>query len=984
MANLEEKKSFKDSLNLPTTGFSIRANAAQKEAELLQRWEDEKLDGKILEKNIGKEKFILHDGPPYANGSIHMGHAFNKIFKDIVCKFKRMSGFHVPFKPGWDCHGLPIEIKVNAELKEKGQINLDRVAIKTECRKYATKWINIQRDEFKKLGIFASWNDPYLTMDFSYEASILRAFAKFVEQGYIERKLKTVPWCFHCQSVLAAAEIEHQDRSDPSCYIFFPLTTDAISKVASNVKDLEIGMLVWTTTPWTIPLNRAVVLNPNAQYVLLEGKDNKAFFVAEVLADNICKELGIEKKILAKVNTTDFATKKVGHPFIDNLEVPILHDKIVTLEDGTACMHMAPGCGPEDYLLAVANGIEIYSPLTVDGKYSSEINPKELEGMVITDGQIWVIKKLASLGRLIHKASIKHSYPHCWRCHNGLMFRATKQWFCNLQKNNLLEKTLKETDKIDFYPESGKLRFKATIGGRAEWCISRQKNWGVPIAAILCKKCDNAFINGELIGKVADKVEKIGIEFWDKMTVKSLIDEKILASDFVCPHCGDASNFENLDLERDILDVWFDSGVSSFAVLQNKSEKNLQFPADLYLEGSDQHRGWFQSSLLCSMIMNDMAQTKAIATHGFVVDVKGHKMSKSVGNVIAPFDIVTKYSTDILRLWVASCDYDSDMILSEVVLKNVSEVYRKIRNTSRFLISNLYDFDFAKDAVSLDKMLKIDQYALARHSEVEKEIRDSYENYNLIKISQNLSAYCANDLSAFYLDIAKDRLYTDKKDGLNRKSAQTVCYYILDSMTRLMAPILSFLAEEISDAYQKDKKDSIHLQDLMAFEDIWEALKIQSSAAGKFSQVPTAYSKDSEESLLFKMTKEKQWESLKELRNTILKSLEEKRAEGIIGHSLEAKVTFYLDLENEQANMIENFILELQQTEIVERFFKDLFIVSQIQRVLHSEGLSKTSSPWIYLKVEHAEGVKCPRCWQWSETKHEDGICSRCDEIVNK
>ena len=979
MADLNEKKSYKDSLNLPTTNFSIRANATQIEPQILKRWQDEELDSKSYEHNIGNKKFILHDGPPYANGNIHMGHAVNKIFKDIVCKFKRMSGFHVPYKPGWDCHGLPIEIKVMSEFKEKGIVETDRVKIKSECRTYASKWISEQKKSFKSLGLLGKWEKPYKTMDFDYEADILKAFAKFVEHGFIERKLKTVPWCFHCQSVLASAEIEYQDRSDPACYIFFPLDKDGIKKIVPSVEEVEIGLLVWTTTPWTIPLNRAVVLNPTADYVLIfDEVKGKAYFIAENLADQICKTFGFEKKILAKINSSAFKGIQVKHPFVDNLKIPVLHDKSVVLNEGTACMHMAPGCGPEDYILAVQNGIEVYSPLSVDGKYTSEIEPKELNGMLITDGQIWVIKKLAQVDRLIHKSSIKHSYPHCWRCHNGLMFRATKQWFCNLQKNDFLQNTLKEIEKINFYPESAKTRFLATVGNRLEWCISRQRVWGVPITSVLCNKCDHAFLDKDFIEKVAARVEKEGVEFWDKMTVKSLISQEILPLDFICPGCG--APIENLELERDILDVWFDSGISHFAVLQK--EKELHFPADLYLEGSDQHRGWFQSSILTSMVLNSCSQTKAILTHGFVVDAKGHKMSKSVGNVVSPLDIVKKYSTDILRLWSANSDYDGDIIFSDTSINNAAEVYRKIRNTCRFLISNLYDFDIQKDAILLDKLLKLDQFALAKHSEVDQKIRAAYEKYDFISIVQTLSSYCVNDLSSFYLDIVKDRLYTDKKDSLNRRSAQTVCYYILDSLTRLIAPILSFLAEEVSDSYQKDKDKSIHLQDLLEFEDIWNSLKFQQAIEGRFSPVPAECPKDSQQSLMFRIEKDQEWIALKMLRDAVLKSLEETRTAGVIGHSLDAKITFYLDETNESAKKIETFIGDLKISENADRFFKDLFIVSQCERVLNPKDLMQTFIPWVFVKVEHADGIKCPRCWQWSETEDEENLCGRCKEIV--
>ncbi len=975
MSEKEGKKSFKDTLNLPKTDFSLRANAALKEPELLKRWKEENLDEKTYSQSEKKKKFILHDGPPYANGHLHMGHTFNKIFKDIICKSRRMSGYDTPLKPGWDCHGLPIEFKVRAELQKEKKAEVSREEFKKACREYANKWIDVQREEFKELGVLANWEHPYITMAPSYEASILQVFAKFVDGGYIERKEKTVPWCHHCQTVLAAAEIEYEDRKDPSCYIFFPLEN---SNLFSNI-DKEIGFLVWTTTPWTIPLNRAVVLKPGAKYILLEGKDNKAFIVGEALADVVCKELGIEKKVLAEISSEKLKGAKAHHPFVEGLQIPLLLDHVVTLEEGTACMHMAPGCGPEDYLLATANDIEIFSPLSPDGKYTQGIAPKELEGMSIGDGQIWVIKKLAELGRLIHKTSIRHSYPHCWRCKKGLMFRATEQWFCNLKKNDLLEKTIKEISKIDFGTERSESRFRATVGNRAEWCISRQKIWGVPIPAVLCSKCGHAYLDARFIEKVADGVAKEGIEFWDKLEAKDLVAKDLVSDDFKCGKCGN-DDIEHFNLERDILDVWFDSGISHYAVL--KKYKELGFPADIYLEGSDQHRGWFQSSLLSSMVINGTTPTKSIITHGFIVDDKGRKMSKSLGNVKTQVELIKKYSRDIVRLWVTCCDYNNDMVVSEVVMKNAAEVYRKIRNTSRFMLSNLFDLDVKKDLVAISDMLGIDQYALARLHEVEKTIREAYEQNNMIAFFKTLGNYCTNDLSSFYLDIAKDRLYTDKKDGIERRSAQTVCYHILDVLTRLMAPVLSFLAEEVSDFYQKDKKESIHLQQFVEASDVWELLLADQVQKGKMGVAPAYGVKEGTKIASFKMQKAAEWNTLQELRDVVMKALEGKRTECLIKHSLEAKVQLLLDPKEEKGALILNFFKNLQKPDNKDRFFKDLFIVSQCEIVENDQGLEKTEVTWIAIKVEHAEGVKCPRCWQWSISNNPDELCKRCVDIV--
>jgi len=951
----DDKNRYQASLNLPKTEFSIRANAQIKEPEIIEKWKSEDLYEKTYTKNEGKEKFVLHDGPPYANGPIHMGTALNKVLKDIVCKSKRMAGFHVPFKPGWDCHGLPIELKVATELKvDRNNPGFDKKSFKKACREFANKWIDVQQKEFTQIGVVAAWDRKYKTMSPEYEGSILKAFTKFIKDGYIERKGKTVPWCAYCQTVLAAAEIEYKDRKDPSIYVLFSLDKQNSEKLFADQlaknPNLQINLLIWTTTPWTIPLNRAVVLHPTAKYVLLQGQDeNTSFVVAQELADKVCDILKIEKKVLATFDSNLFEGYKINHPLVEGLKVPVLFDNSVLLNEGTACVHTAPGCGPEDYILGIKNNLEIYSPLSTSGKYTDEIKPEELKDMSVFVGLIWVLKKLHELGRLQHKTSIVHSYPHCWRCRNGLIFRATDQWFCNLEKNNLVEKSIQEAEKIKFIPDWGMSRFEAFISSRTEWCISRQREWGVPIPGIICKKCEKAYLHHEMVEKVANKVAQVGIEYWDDATLQKLIDENILDKNFKCNSCGN-NDLNSFELERDILDVWFDSGVSHYAVLKN--DKMLGFPCDLYLEGSDQHRGWFQSSLFASMILNEQAQAKQILTHGFVVDEKGHKMSKSIGNVIYPQDVMNKLSRDILRFWVSSSDYEGDIIISDQVLKNVTEVYRKVRNTCRFMVSNLYDFDIEKDAIEFDKMIKVDQFALAKLFQVNKKIRQDYQGYNFASVFHTLNNYCANDLSAGYLDLAKDRLYVEKADGLLRRSAQTVIYNILDTLTKLMAPILSFLAEEVSDFYQKDKKETIHLQQFATCPDVWGKSNIQTLGG------------------------------LEEIKDVVLKSIEQQREAGVVKHSLEAKVTIYFDSKIEKLSIVQKFIKDLEQKEDVTRFFKDWFIVSQVEFTDSSDGLQQTSLPGVFVKAEHADGVKCPRCWQWSSQAGDDDLCPRCIDVL--
>jgi isoleucyl-tRNA synthetase len=974
------KNLFQHTLNLPQTDFSLRANSATKEPEILQRWEQDNLYKKATIKNKGKKKFVLHDGPPYANGHLHIGHALTYILKDFACKAKRMAGYHAPLIPGWDCHGLPIEFKVTSEMGvELSKSSVDRVEFKKRCREYAQKWIGIQREELKELGKLADYENAYLTMSKQYESDILRAFAIFVEKGHIERKEKTVPWCATCQTVLATAEIEYQDRKDPSVYVNFPLDSDMAKLIFPYLfeqnSNLKLGFLVWTTTPWTLPLNRAVVLNPKAKYVVIQGKEaNQGLIVGKDLAGKICSMLKIEQIELCEFDSDVFVGKKVNHPFIAGLQIPVLIDAMVTTEDGTACLHCAPGCGPEDYLLGVRSSLEIFSPLGADGKYTYGIKPEELEGISVLDGQIWVIRKLAELGRLVHKESTTHSYPHCWRCHNGLMFRATKQWFCDLQKHDLVKKALLEIEKIKFVPGSGQKRLHATVASRTEWCLSRQKIWGTPIPAVLCDYCDTAFTSADFVRNVANKVAEYGIEYWDKVSLQELISDGLLPKNFSCAKClqKDLAKFHK---EKDILDVWFDSGISHFAVLARDPE-NLGVPADLYLEGSDQHRGWFQSSLLCSMVMNDYAPMNEILTHGYVVDEDKKKMSKSVGNVIAPQDIIKKYSRDILRLWVASADYEGDVVISEKLLGNVAEVYRKIRNTCRFLVSNLYDFDVAKDAIAFDKLQEIDKYAIAKLVEVDNAVRIAYDEYHFSAVVQLLNNYCINDLSALYLDIVKDRLYVEKTDGQARRSAQTALYNILDTLTRLLAPVLSFLAEEVSDFYQKDKQESIHLQAFVSpvvSHNMPTALLPGLDYTGVQSQVIPLFEGGANLN---------SWVFLEAMRDAVLKAIEGLREKGVVKHSLESKVMLFIDKHSEDGKILCDFIAELEKTEDRNRFFKDWFIVSQVKFEHDAKHLEKTDLDWLSVKVEHADGVKCPRCWQWEQTSHAEQLCSRCSSVL--
>ncbi len=973
----DTKVSFKDTLNLPTTAFPIRSNPAQEDPRMIDRWNSEKLSEQACQINQSSESFILHDGPPYANGHIHIGHAYNKILKDIVCKSQRMAGKFTPVIPGWDCHGLPIEFKVSSE-----NPGLPPVELKKKCREYAQSWIDIQREEFKKLGVLMDWDHPYITMNPGYEASILSAFGEFVERGYIERKNKTVPWCATCRTVLAAAEIEYADRKDPSLYVLFELEQKATDTLFPSLRGQKVFLVIWTTTPWTLPLNRAVMINPETSYSLV-SVNGQYVLVGSQAADGLCTQLQCEKKAIATIHANDLlsAGARAHHPFDPNRLVPLVVSEGVSVAEGTAFVHCAPGCGPEDYEVGVRHGLEIYSPVTVDGKYDDTIIPKELAGMSVTDGQIWVIKQLATHLKLLHKTSIKHSYPHCWRCHNGLIFRATKQWFCDLEKNNLKDRTLTAIEGIETFPQKSKNRLHATVEGRLEWCLSRQRVWGVPIPALLCVNGDYAYTNQEFINKVADKVAQKGIEYWDEVTVKEL-----LPAGLRCPHCNSAEFIK----EKDILDVWFDSGISHYAVLA----KRAHLPADMYLEGKDQHRGWFQSSLLSSLVINDKAPMKMIMTHGFTVDQQGRKMSKSLGNVVSPEEMVAQLGTDGLRLWASSIDYADDAVVSETLLNNVKEVLRKVRNTCRFLLSNLYDYHHEKDHLPLEQLMPIDIYALQELQRFVSKVSAAYAEFDFTAVYHAFADYCASDLSSFYLDIIKDRLYVELANGQLRRSAQTTCWYILDTLTKWIAPILSFNAEMISDEYQRGKKESIHLQRFshpispLALMDpmvryhasdrvIEQTISYETAYTDVVAQKPFINTVDSVNRI---NEYDRQWESLKKMRSCVLKAIELQREKGVIKHSLEARVAISFNwfpfgqaLEYIQKNFPRD-----QQNEI--QFLKEFFIVSQIS--LGSIGKAQSGEPEIHIQIDVAQGAKCPRCWQWDEMPQADGLCRRCAPIV--
>jgi isoleucyl-tRNA synthetase len=828
-----------------------------------------------------------------------------------------------------------------------------------------------------------NWDHPYLTMNFSYEAKELEALGEFVQKGYITRSNKTVPWCSSCETVLATAEIEYEDRKDPSIYVAFPLTSSAKKNLFPKING-EIAVAVWTTTPWTLPLNRAVLVKPETAYVLLELPDSQ-ILIGKDLADAFCTMLGVEKKVIKEITAEQLAGIELEHPFINNLVVPIIADDSVLTDEGTAFVHCAPGAGPQDYETGVKNNLEIFSPVSPQGRYTDQVKPVALAGMPVKDekqpidGQRWVMKTLVENGRMLHKTSIKHSYPHCWRCRNGLIFRATKQWFFSLTHEDLKERTIKATESIATLPEKSINRLQATIENRFEWCISRQRTWGVPIPALLCTTCDATYITKEFVDKVAQGVAKEGIEFWQHVAISALV-----GNHFACSVCKGTS----FTKEKDILDVWFDSGLSHYAVLLHNPE--LGYPADLYLEGKDQHRGWFQSSLLTSVALEGDPAMKMIITHGFTVDDKGRKMSKSLGNVVAPQELIDKIGTDGLRLWASSIDFSSEAIVSDKLLNNVQEVFRKVRNTCRFLLSNLYDFDIDTDAIPLEEMRIIDQYALQELFEFNYAMMQSYADYDFTALFHRFGDYCSVNLSTFYFEIVKDCLYVEKADGHARRSVQTACWYILDALTKLMAPIFSFTAEQVSDLYQKDKKESIHLQHFNFLADIgnyfaqydkalYEPIqRVEGLKVNIFDTVNKI------NALAMATQQERLWNTLKAIRSAILKATEELRAKEIIKRSLDARVTIFIDPKADFAKDIETFFELLKKHgETPETFFKDFAILSQFALAKNKEELSASLLPGLFITAEKARGAKCPRCWQWTESKNKYDLCDRCAVIVS-
>lgn len=913
---------YRQTIFLPKTDFPMRGNLPRNEPSRLQRWEDRKLYSAIREARAGREKFILHDGPPYANGNIHIGHAVNKVLKDIIVRSRTMMGYDAPYVPGWDCHGLPIELKVEEAFKKQGKSSIDDAEFRSACRGYAADQIDIQRDEFKRLGVIGDWENPYITMDFRFEADTIRELGRFFLNGGLYKGAKPVHWCISCSTALAEAEVEYEEHTSHSIYVKFA--------AGESLVDLDpaltgtVSMVIWTTTPWTIPANLAIAVGPDIEYAAIriteaDENDNleegEILIIAEELREDVMRAIKAQGEVVARIAGSRLEHRRFRHPYLDQ-EAPVLIGDHVTLDAGTGCVHTAPGHGQEDYEIGTRYGLPAYNP--VDDRGFFKPGTPIVEGRHILQANEEIIGHLQTCGALLNRASIRHAYPHCWRCHNPLIFRATPQWFISMEANELRSKALQAISDTRWMPDWGENRIRAMVENRPDWCISRQRNWGVPIAIISCMDCGSSGIMSEdIFENIAKAVERHGADVWFARDAASF-----LPPESHCPDCGG----KHFHKETDILDVWFDSGSTHACVLERRQE--LQSPADLYLEGSDQHRGWFQSSLLECVGTRGRAPFKGVLTHGFVVDQQGNKMSKSRGNVVAPQKVIEQMGADILRLWVASSDYSGDIRISDTILKQLAESYRRIRNTIRFLLGNLADFDPERHGLPVDSRKPLDRWAMHRLARLSKQVLEAYEDYQFHRIHQEIHHFCTVDLGGFYLDVLKDRLYCDARDSHRRRSAQSTLHDLANAIIRLIAPIIPFTADEAWEHFAGAGAGDIHLE---TFIDI-PPVSIDEEAWSRFFQV----------------------------REQVNAKLDEAKKDKRIGSSMAAHV----------------IVPELDPgfAEAIEESFEQLLIVARVE-------------PGQELEVFPAQGCKCPRCWniaQPADASHpvHDKLCQRCFEVV--
>ena len=924
--NNPEKVDYAKTLNLPKTSFKMKANLAQKEPLTLRDWKKAEIYEKSLKE--GAPFFVLHDGPPYANGDIHIGHALNKILKDIILKYKRLRGYNAPYIPGWDTHGLPIEWKIMEELGEKAK-NMTPLQIRQECKKYALKWVEKQKEGFKRLGILGNWDNPYITLRPEYEAEQLKVFKEIYENGYIYKGLKPVYWSPTTETALAEAEIEYKDVTSHSIYVKFEGEKDLTDKLGVD----EASILIWTTTPWTLPANLGVFLHPEFDYGLYKTEKGN-LVVAKDLAEDVFKTLDLSYELLKEFKGTELEYTHYQHPFLDRKGL-VMNADYVTIDAGTGAVHTAPGHGADDYNYSLKYNIGILSPVDDKGHMTKEAG--KYEGMFYAKASKAIVEDLTESGHMLYHTTFVHSYPHDWRSKKPVIFRATEQWFISIDESDIRENALKALENVEFVPSWGKNRIGSMLETRPDWTISRQRVWGVPIPLFYNRATDEVIYEPEIMDRIIELVKKEGTDIWWKYEAKEIIGDELL----------EKYNLKDVDIrkERSIMDVWFDSGVSHRSVLV---PRNLPRPADLYLEGSDQHRGWFQSSLLTSIASTKDAPYKRILTHGFTMDGQGRKMSKSLGNTILPKDITEKYGADILRLWVSSVDYREDVRISENILQQMSDAYRRIRNTARFLMGNLNNFDYANDKVDYKDMFEIDKWAMHKLEELKEKTTEYYDKYEFYSLFQEITYFCSMEMSSFYLDIVKDRLYCEGTTSIERRSAQTVLTEVLKVLVRIISPVLSFTADEI-------------------WERIPEALKEEESVhLSKWIEANPEYLNEE---------LAKKWDKIARLRREVNKKLEAERQTGLIGHSLDARVL--LNIANDEYSFIKDY---------TENEVSDLFIVSQVKFV--NDNLAESEIEGISIGVEKASGEKCERCWKYDEEvghahNHSD-VCPRCASVLEK
>ena len=920
MADQEKKNEYGATLNLPQTDFEMRGNLPQKEPGILDEWNRMNIYCRVLEKNAGKPKFILHDGPPYANGDIHLGHALNKVLKDMIVKYKSMSGYDAPYVPGWDTHGLPIETKaVNALGLDRR--NSDKLMFRDRCKEFALGYVETQKEQFRRLGVTGDWDNPYLTLYPDYEATQIGAFAEMAKKGYVYKGLKPVYWCPHCETALAEAEIEYTDMKSASIHVKFKV------RDGKDILPEDAYVVIWTTTPWTIPSNLAICIHPDFDYSLIAIRGEK-WLVATEMIDFFLKEAEIsdEYQILDHWLGSKLEYITCSHPLIDRESVIILGEH-VTLDAGTGCVHTAPGHGADDFIVGQKYGLDILCPVDGQGRFTKEAF--QFEGLTTDEGNKAVCKALDECGALVHFAMFGHQYPTCWRCHTPILFRATEQWFASI--DGFRKEALEAIDSVKWIPSWGRERIFNMIKDRGDWCVSRQRAWGVPIPIFHCEDCGDYIINDDTIPHLQELFRKEGSQCWFKYDANQLLPEG-----YKCPKCG-GTHFRK---ETDTMDVWFDSGSSHFSVLENKDRwPELSWPADLYLEGSDQHRGWFNSSLCEAVAIRGCAPYKAVLTHGFLVDEQGRKQSKSLGNTISPLDIIKQYGADVLRLWVSSTDYRSDIANSMNIFKQTGESYRKLRNTLRYLLGNLNDFDIEKDIVPFAEMSDLDKWAMIKLNKLIQTVLQAYEDYEFHIVFHSIHKFCVVDMSAFYLDINKDLLYSEKADAPARRSVQTVIYHIADALTRLLTPILAFTTEEVYKYLPKPagSPESVQLLDMPRFDP-----EIADDAL------------------------EERYERFLAYREKVSAALEEARKVKAIGHSLDACVTLTPDQE------------AYQVLKPLEDKLSMLFITSKA--ILNPPA----SVDGLQVDVAPAPGLKCLRCWVHSEELNADGLCPRCAAVLGK